>query len=135
MALTRRLVRDDIENITLFSDASFCPNTRASAGACWARGNGQYRLQQAWDIRPDALDSNDAEILTTCMAIMLVAGDGELGMELTKGNKTRLVVVVDCQGVIHALERGPSERMNPRTRAPGRRWRRCSSCTTASASS
>ncbi|HHG4356329.1 hypothetical protein IPC102_09600 [Pseudomonas aeruginosa] len=91
-----------IENITVFTDASFCPNTRAAGGAVWARGE-QIRFQDSFPIR-HAAQAHEAEILAVCHAIQKIAEHPELGAELRKGPMTRLVIVVDCLAVKQAFE-------------------------------
>lgn len=91
-----------IENITVFTDASHCPQTKAAGGAFWARGDGDLRLQRAFALI--APDSNSAEILAACTAIQELAGENEFARRLERGRSTRLVLVVDCLGVKQALE-------------------------------
>lgn len=97
-----------IQNITVFTDASYCHHTNAAGGAVWARGDGSLRFQSSFQLE-GVHSSNDAEVLTACHAIQGVWNDEGIGAELRKGPNTRLVLVVDCMGVKHALESGRTE--------------------------
>lgn len=94
----------NIENITIFSDASFCWDTKAAGGAFWARGT-EVKFNLSFQIE-DAQNNSDAEIATACRAIHEVAAHPVLGLEMAKGRETRLVIVADSQEVKLALEQG-----------------------------
>jgi ribonuclease HI len=104
----------NIENITVFTDASFCPETKAAGGAFWARGE-KVKFSSSFPI-PDATVSNDAEIAAVCRAIHEVAAHPELGLEMAKGRETRLVIVVDCEAAKFVFE-GRRVKINAQTRA------------------
>ena len=93
-----------LENITLFSDASFCYQTHAAGGAYWAR-NHETKARGAFAI-PDARKPHEAEVLATCRAILQLKNHLELGAALARGPQTRLIVVVDCHAVKVVLEGG-----------------------------
>lgn len=97
----------NIDNITVFTDASFCPETKAAGGAFWAR-NADTKFSSSFRIE-DAESSADAEILTACRSIQSILEHPVLGEELKKGKETRLILVVDCLTVKHVLEGGKAK--------------------------
>ena len=103
-----------IKNITVFSDASFCQNTKAAGGAYWARGE-KSRASGAFSFE-GARQAHDAEIITACMAIGHLARDPVIGLDLRKGPLTRLILVVDCLTIEHVLAAGGSCRLSPAAR-------------------
>lgn len=92
----------NIENITVFTDASFCSQTKCAGGALWARGS-EIKFQHAFPVQ-GALQAHEAEILTACNAIQALLEHPEFNQDLSKGAATRLVVVVDCLAVKDAFE-------------------------------
>lgn len=85
-----------IDNVTLFTDASYCPETNATAGAWWAR-NSSSRMRGFGGI-PECTSSWEAEAATVCLAIIKIAKDSNLHLTLAQGKKARLVIVVDMLG-------------------------------------
>jgi hypothetical protein len=83
-----------INNITVFTDASYCHQTGAAAGAVWARGDGEHRVCKSFPLH-DVKGSGPAELLTTLLGMQAVIQDPILSKELRKGPKTRLVLVTD----------------------------------------
>ena len=111
IGMQQETTKKNIENITVFTDASFCPETKAAGGAFWARGE-DIKFKSSFPI-PTAGYSNDAEISAACYAIHQIAAHPELGQVLDKGRATRLVIVVDCLAAKQALGRQhPHERSN-----------------------
>lgn len=98
------MANPQIRNITVFTDASFCHETKAGGGAFWARGD-VARAQASFPIE-GAVHSSDAEVIAACEAILRLAADPVIGKELEKGPETRLVLVTDCQTVQRALNQG-----------------------------
>lgn len=94
--------KPDIENITVFTDASFCHTTKAAGGAFWARGT-EAKASGAFSFK-DADQSHDCEVIVACEAILKIAEHLELGPMLALGPKTRLVLVIDCLTVQQVLE-------------------------------
>lgn len=93
-----------IENITVFADASFCPDTHAAGGAFWARSD-QLWLKRAFPLE-HARQSHEAEVMVACTAILQLAEHPEFHQALAKGRETRLVLVIDCLTVQHVLGEG-----------------------------
>jgi ribonuclease HI len=95
----------DIENITVFTDASFCSNTKAGGGAFWARWGktDADKASGAFGIR-GAKQSHEAEVIAACNAILQLADNEAANKLLALGRKTRLVLVVDCLTVKQVLE-------------------------------
>lgn len=103
-----------INNITVFSDASFCSDSKAGGGAFWARGD-DHKTQDAFPLT-GALQSHDAEVMAACQAVLHIADHPELGKELVKGKSTRVVLVVDCLTVKHVLTEAHSVNLSPAAR-------------------
>lgn len=97
--------KPDIENITVFTDASFCHNTKAAGGAFWARGT-DAKASDAFSFK-EAEQSHDCEVIVACEAILKIADHPELGPMVALGPKTRIVLVIDCLTVKQVLE-GPT---------------------------
>lgn len=97
----------DIENLTVFADASFCPSTKAAGGAYWARWGktDADKASNAFQIA-DAQQSHDSEVIAACRAILQLAQQPAANKILAQGPKTRLVLVIDCLTVKQVLEGG-----------------------------
>ena len=92
----------EVENITLFTDASFCNKTKAAGGAFWAR-NHAVKARGAFVIE-DARKTHESEIIATARAILMLKNHPELGPVLARGESAMLIVVVDCLDVKRVLE-------------------------------
>lgn len=92
----------DIENLTVFSDASFCHKSKAGGGAYWAKGESTKASESF--VLVGALQSHDSEVMAACEAILRLADNPAMSKLLEKGPKTRLVLVVDCLTVKQVLE-------------------------------
>lgn len=92
----------NIENVTVFTDASFCPETKSAGGAFWARGDVE-RLSSSFPIQ-GIKQAHEAEIVTACKAILQMGDDEKIGALLRLGGQIRLVLVVDCLAVQDAFE-------------------------------
>lgn len=92
----------NIENVTVFTDASFCPDTKSAGGAFWARGEIE-RLSSSFPIL-EVKQAHEAEIVTACKAILQMGADENFGALLKLGKRIRLVLVVDCLAVQDAFE-------------------------------
>lgn len=94
-----------IENITVFADASFCPNTKAGGGAYWARWGkaSADKASGAFGIR-GVQHSHEAEVIAACRAILQLAEHETAGPLLALGRRTRLVLVIDCLTIKHVFE-------------------------------
>jgi hypothetical protein len=90
-----------IENITLFTDASFDDRHRIGGGAYWSRMD-EVKLKGSFAF--DIPKSHEAEIMAACMGILRVAAHPTLGAELARGPETRLVLVTDCLAVQQVLQ-------------------------------
>lgn len=88
-------------NVTIFTDASYCHETRAAGGAFWARDD-KHRLQSSFRIG-GATQAHEAELITSCRAIVMVMKSVDIGAKLREG-PARLILVVDCLFVKQALE-------------------------------
>lgn len=95
------MTKPDIENITVFTDASFCHTTKAAGGAFWARGT-DVKTSDAFALK-DVEHSHDCEVIVACEAILKIAEHPELGPMLALGPKTRIVLVIDCLTVQQVL--------------------------------
>jgi hypothetical protein len=104
----------DIENITVFTDASFCHQTKAAGGAFWARAT-DVKASDSFSFR-GAQQSHDSEVMVACEAILRIAQHPELGKMLTLGPKTRLVLVIDCLTVKQVLGDGSPGKLCPDAR-------------------
>lgn len=102
----------NITNLTVFTDASFCSDTKAGGGAVWARGDGDNRLSLSYHV--EAPSSNAAEIIAACKGILAVAEHPPMLAMLAQGPRTRLVLVIDCLGVRQAFEEGSASLKDPR---------------------
>src|SRR5216110_2888986 len=89
----------NIENITLFTDASFNNQTMMGGAGFWAKGGveGQLKLSGSFGIK-DAAHSACAEALASFRAIDFLLENPDFNAELSKGKETRLILVTDCQG-------------------------------------
>lgn len=98
-------------NVTIFTDASFCHQTKAGGGAYWARDS-EHRAQAAFCIKA-ATQAHEAELIASCRAIMECLKDPNLGPALRQPG-TRLILVIDCLFVKSALEwrEGRKPKMN-----------------------
>jgi hypothetical protein len=105
------LATPNIENITVFSDASFCHETKSAGGAFWARGN-DCKAATAFSFE-GAHQAHDAEVIAACKAILRVAEHPQLGKALERGPLTRLVLVVDCMTVERVLGQGLRVSLSP----------------------
>ncbi|MCO7567803.1 hypothetical protein NJI34_00155 [Pseudomonas sp. S 311-6] len=92
----------NIENVTVFTDASFCPETKCAGGAFWARGDAE-RMNSSFPIT-GAAQAHEAEIVAACMAIIQMSEDPAFGQLLRLGRQTRLVLVIDCLAIRDAFE-------------------------------
>jgi ribonuclease HI len=99
-----------IENITLFTDASFCTHTRAGGAAFWAR-TGSTFYKEGFAI--DAACSGGAELLAALHAFDRLYRHPVIGPELRQGPSRRLVLVTDCLAVKQVLE-GAANRLTAR---------------------
>lgn len=98
------------QNITIFSDASFCPDSRAAGGAYWARTD-SLRLSGSFALR-SVKASHEAEVMTACLSIRALSENDGFRKELQKGRSTLLVLVVDCLTIKQAFE-GESVSLSP----------------------
>lgn len=101
--------KPNIENITVFADASFCHQTKAAGGAYWARGE-EAKASEAFSFK-GANQSHESEVIVACEAILRIAKHPELGKMLERGPKTRLVLVIDCLTVQKVLGGNASTRL------------------------
>lgn len=108
-------MNDAKHNITIFTDASWCPETSAGGGAFWARDN-LHRCQKAFPIT-GAAQSHEAELIASCRAIVECLKDEHLGPRLREGSNTRLILVIDCLSVKQALEWRAGNGKRPRMSA------------------
>lgn len=92
----------DIENLTVFSDASFCHESKAGGGAFWAKGE-SGKVSDSFSIT-GAAQSHDSEVMAACEAILRLQNHPSMLKMLERGPKTRLVLVVDCLTVKQVLE-------------------------------
>lgn len=104
-----------IENITLFTDASFCERTRSAGGAFWARTGNAYHTG-AFPIH-GCKGSHEAELLAACMAVLQLPANQTFKDELTRGRQTRLVLVTDCLTVQRVLGNNSREPLTPLARS------------------
>ena len=95
----------NIQNITVFSDASYCPDTHAAGGAYWARSD-THRAQGAFSLE-GVTASHEAEVMAACNGVLQLAQEPSFRAELEQGRTTRLVLVVDCLAIKQALEGSP----------------------------
>lgn len=89
-----------IENITVFTDASFCHDTKAGAGACWSRSD-KHRHSSVFPL-PGLLTSNECEIAAACEGLRRTIEDPKIA-ELIASQQCRIILVSDCTGVQRAL--------------------------------
>lgn len=106
--------KPDIENITVFADASFCPETKAAGGAFWAKGV-DAKLSDSFSFE-GALQSHEAEVMVACEAILKISHHPELAKMLAKGPKTRIVLVIDCLTVQQVLGENSSPKLSPKAK-------------------
>lgn len=97
----------NIENITLFTDASYSDQTNMGGAGFWAKGGttGNVKLEGSFPIM-DAASSHHAEFLASMRAIDLLLEDPAFNELLSSGIGCRLVLVTDCQGTKQLLESG-----------------------------
>ena len=105
---------NQIENITVFTDASFCPDTKAAGGAYWARST-DLRTSSSFKLR-GVEQSREAELITACTAVLNLAKDFEFGPLLKKGPHIRVILVIDCLFIKHVLEENVSARLSDAAR-------------------
>lgn len=96
----RDAVKPNVGNLTLFTDASYLPDSRAGGGGFWAKGgtNGCYKKQGGFTI-PDAQDSAEAETICALRSILLLEDCPEGKKLFSEGPNLRLVVVCDFNGL------------------------------------
>ena len=87
--------------IAIFSDASFCSETGAGAGAYWIK-SGEVELSAGHGLK-GVQQPHDAEVLAACKAIDAAAAHPTLFSRLRLGAKTQLLLYVDCDAVIQVL--------------------------------
>jgi len=95
----------DIENVTVFADASFCPTSKAGGGAFWSRWGktDNDKAEDSFQI-VGANQSHEAEVIAACQAILRLARNPAANKLLAKGPKTRIVLVIDCLTVKQVFE-------------------------------
>lgn len=81
--------------IHLYADGSFCPDTKAAGGAFVIKCGG-VMIRDRFELK-DVSDSWEAEILTYGYALQRMKQHPQLCKMLH--DKTRLIAVLDCQGV------------------------------------
>lgn len=108
-------MKPDIENITVFSDASFCTQSKASGGAFWARFE-DIKVMDSFSFK-GAKKSHEAELMAACNAILRMAKHPAMGPILQRGPKTRLVLVIDCLTIQQVLADNVYTTMSPAARA------------------
>jgi ribonuclease HI len=94
-------MKEQRHNVTIFTDASFCHDTKAAGGAFWARDN-VHKTQGSFRIGI-ASQAHEAELLASCRAIVECIKHEQIGEQLRTG-KARLILVIDCLFVTQALE-------------------------------
>lgn len=107
-------MKPSIENITVFTDASFCHQTKAAGGAFWARGN-ELKVSDSFSFE-GADQSHECEVLVACEAILRIARHQGLGSLLARGPQTRLVLVIDCLTVQQVLGENSATKLCPAAR-------------------
>lgn len=108
------MLKPNIENITVFADASFCHQTKAAGGAFWARGD-ELKVSDSFAFG-GADRSHECEVMVACEAILRIAKHPELGKLLELGPRTRLVLVIDCLTVQQVLGENSATKLCPAAR-------------------
>jgi ribonuclease HI len=103
-----------ITNLTVFTDASFCPFTKAGGGAFWSRYE-DLKVKESFPLT-DVANPSEAELVTAVHALHRLYHYQSLRESLLYGTKTRVVLVVDCYYVKRAFE-GKQVVANPIIRA------------------
>lgn len=93
-----------IENITIFTDASFCHETNAAAGACWSRSD-NFKFNSVYPL-VNVESSNEAEFEAALVGIQLTINSPEIS-ELIKADKCRVILVTDCDSVAREIMGSP----------------------------
>lgn len=88
------------KNITIYTDASFCSDTKAAGGAFWARTD-VSRAQMSYPLE-NVRQSHEAEIMAATIAIEKIIR-GETDIRIEEPSECRIVLVIDCMSVKHCF--------------------------------
>lgn len=97
--------------IAVFSDASYCSQSGAGAGAYWIQ-SGDVRLAAGQKLR-GASQPHDAEVLAACNGINAAVRHPTLLASLRQGEKAQLLLFVDCVTVIQVFQNEAAIRLAP----------------------
>lgn len=101
-----------IGNLTIFSDASFCPKTHVAGGAFWVV-YGDHAVFKGLLSMQDVSTSSEAELRTSIQAAGCALRNPEIKAWLNTLSGLRLILVVDALSTKQELERekGPTHPM------------------------
>lgn len=92
-----------MQNLTIFTDASHCPETKVGAGAFWSR-TGEHFLKRAFALG-NIDQSHKAELITALTAITTCLDAPEYQQYFTPAaEKVLIILVTDCLYVKQVLE-------------------------------
>lgn len=93
-----------IGNLTIFTDASFCPRTHVAGGAFWAV-YGEHQVFKGYFSMKDIPSSSEAELRTTIHATGNALRHPEVRAWLNKLTGLRIILVVDALSTKQIIER------------------------------
>lgn len=100
-----------VENITVFTDASFEERDMSAGGAFWAKGGSEGGTKKSGSFGiTEATCSGTAECIASLKSIFFLLEDPQFH-DLLRAKPSRLILVTDCQGVQQMLDRRQSAYM------------------------
>lgn len=95
-----------MENITIFTDASYHDGDKTAGGAFWAKGGSEGGIKRSGSFSiPDARCSVTAESLAALRGIGFLLEDPQFHALFERGRECRLILVTDCQTVKNLIDR------------------------------
>ena len=83
--------------VTVFTDASFCPNTKVAGWAAWIKHDEPARTERLSGVEMNVAGSNDAEVLALKEALSFIEDNIALEEKV-------VVIQADCQSAIQAIK-------------------------------
>ena len=91
-------------NLTVFTDASFCPNTHVAGGAFWAV-YGDHMVFKGCFLMRDVATSSEAELRTSIHAVGNTLRNADVKAWVQTLTDLRIILVVDALSTKQELER------------------------------
>lgn len=98
-----------LNNITINTDASFCPNSKVAGFAFYIKSD-LFLIKKAGVLKSTVINSEDAEMM--CLANALYY----LFNETDNIRANRIIINIDCVGVIRKVKKGNNDALTIKTR-------------------